>query len=109
MSDLQGVLNVIVDPTRRAILDALREQNLFVNEICEHFLLTQGAVSQHLKVLRDVDLVRVKRVGRRRLYEANPLPLLELFQWVAHYQSFWPKKLDRLGNYLDMNFGKPQK
>lgn len=95
------IFKAIADPTRRAILDLLSEQQLSVNEICSQFALTQGAVSQHLKILRDLDLVVVTKVGRQRLYAANPLPLLEVFAWLSHYHRFWPDHLDALGAYLE--------
>jgi DNA-binding transcriptional ArsR family regulator len=95
------IFKVIADPTRRAILDALQDRPLSVTEICGQFSLTQGAVSQHLKILRDVDLVTVTKAGRQRLYSADPLPLLEVFEWLLHYRRFWPKRLDALGDYLD--------
>lgn len=97
------VFRVIVDPTRRAILDLLKDEPFSVMDICTHFSMTQGAISQHLKILRDADLVHVTRQGRRRLYAANPLPLLEVFHWLSHYQRFWPKSMDRLEKYLDEN------
>ncbi len=99
--DNPDIFRAIVDPTRRAILHALQRQTLQVSEICGLFSLTQGAVSQHLKILRDAELVRVTKDGRRRRYEINPLPLLEVFHWVMHYHRFWPNRLDRLEAYLD--------
>lgn len=95
------IFKAIADPTRRAMLDLLRDQQLSVNEICSRFALTQGAVSQHLKILRDFDLVVVTKVGRQRLYAANPWPLLEVFTWLSHYHRFWPDHLDALGDYLE--------
>lgn len=97
----QDIFKAIADPTRRAMLDLLSEQQLSVTEICRHFALTQGAVSQHLKVLRDFELVKVTKVGRQRLYTANPRPLLEVFQWLSHYHHFWPDRLEALDDYLE--------
>jgi DNA-binding transcriptional ArsR family regulator len=94
------IFKVIADPTRRAILDVLQDQQLPVSKICNQFALTQGAVSQHLKILREVDLVKVTKAGRQRLYSANPLPLLQVFEWLLHYQKFWPNRLDALGDYM---------
>ena len=95
------IFKVIADPTRRAILDVLRDRQQSVNEICSQFSLTQGAVSQHLKILRDFDLVIVTKAGRQRLYSANPIPLLEVFDWLLHYRGFWPNRLNALDDYLE--------
>jgi DNA-binding transcriptional ArsR family regulator len=91
----------VADPTRRAVLDALSSGELSVNEICERFHVTQSAISQHLKVLRDAGLVKVRAQGRQRIYRLEARPLREVFDWAAHYEKFWNKKLDALGELLD--------
>lgn len=91
----------ISDPTRRAILDALASGERAVGELGEHFPISQPALSQHLRVLRDAGLVAPRRDGRRRLYRLRPEPLRAVYDWVAHYERFWDAKLDALGAYLD--------
>jgi DNA-binding transcriptional ArsR family regulator len=96
-----GVFRALSDPTRRAILDLLREGDRSVSELAEPFAISQPAVSQHLKILRDAGLATPTKQGRRQLYRLNPGPLREAYDWLTHYQRFWTKKLDALGALLD--------
>jgi DNA-binding transcriptional ArsR family regulator len=97
----EDVFRAIADPTRRALLDQLRRGRKPVGVLADAFSLTLPAVSQHLRVLREVDLVREERDGRRRIYQLNPEPLREVADWLAHYERFWQRKLDALERYLD--------
>lgn len=91
----------VADPTRRAVLDLLRDGERTVGELCARFDISQPAISQHLKVLRETGLVSVRRDGRVHYYKLEPLPLREVAQWIDHYEQFWDEKLDALGAYLD--------
>ena len=95
------VYKAIADPTRRAILNLLSEADRPVNELAIPFRMSQPAISQHLKVLREAGLVTVKREGRQRLYHMEPGPLREVYNWLEHFEQYWERKLDALGTYLD--------
>lgn len=95
------VFRAISDPTRRAILAMLGDADRSVTELAEPFRMTQPAVSQHLRILRDAGLVSAAKSGRQRLYRINPLPLKEVYDWVGHYERFWNQKLDALGRFLE--------
>lgn len=97
------VFRAIADPTRRALLDGLLAGEQPVTKLASSFDMTMPAVSQHLKVLRDVGLVREHRLGRQRLYRINPEPLREVVDWIAHYERFWTTKLDALERHLRRN------
>ena len=73
-----AVLEVIAEPTRRRILDAVRDGERSVGELVEQVGMHQPGVSRHLKVLRDAGLVEVRRDAQRRLYRLRPEPLMEL-------------------------------
>jgi DNA-binding transcriptional ArsR family regulator len=96
-----AVFRALADPTRRAMLDRLRERESSVGELAEPFAMSQPAVSQHLKVLSEAGLVRARRDGRQRLYRLHAAPLREAFDWLERYERFWHRKLDALGAYLD--------
>src|SRR5919205_334019 len=83
----------IADPRRRAMLVLVRDEPRSVTEIAEHFDITQQAVSQHLKVLKDAGLVAVKPEGQRRLYVVRPEGLESLERFLA---ELWPAGLERL-------------
>jgi DNA-binding transcriptional ArsR family regulator len=99
--DAADTFRAVADPTRRAILDALAHGERSVGDLCALFDVTQSAVSQHLKVLRDAGLVHPRQEGRRRLYSLDAAPLRQVYDWAAHYECFWTRKLDVLGAVLD--------
>ncbi|MGH3769196.1 MAG: ArsR/SmtB family transcription factor [Pseudonocardiaceae bacterium] len=89
------------DPRRRAVLDLLRERACGVNELVELLGFSQPSTSKHLKVLREVGLVRVRKVAQRRIYMIDPAPIAELDAWLAPYRRLWNDSLDSLGRHLD--------
>ncbi len=100
-----SVFHAIADPTRRAVLDALRDGDLAVSGLLARIKSSQSALSQHLAVLRRAGLVKPRRVGRHRFYRVEPAPLREVVDWIAEYDKFWTDKLDHLGEYLDRVHG----
>jgi len=95
------VFRAVSDPTRRGILELLRESERSASELALPFDMTKAAVSQHLRMLREADLVRVRKEGRQRIYRLNPIPLQVLYDWAAHFEDFWNEGLSSLGAYLD--------
>lgn len=97
------IFNAIADPTRRALLDKLREGEQPVKQLAEPFQMSLPAISQHLQILCEAGLVQVRKAGRQRLYRLNPQPLKEVSNWITNYEKFWQDKLDALGKYLEEN------
>ena|SRR5690242_11469517 len=97
------VFRAVADPTRRELLDRLRDGDLAVTTLAESFEMSLPAVSQHLKVLREAGLVEEHRDGRFRVYRLNPDPLREVADWVDHFERFWKSRLRRLGEHLERN------
>lgn len=95
-----AVLEVIAEPTRRRILDAVRNGERSVGELVETVGMHQPGVSRHLKVLRDAGLVEVRRDAQRRLYRLRPEPLMELDAWLAPFRAEWTARLDSLERHL---------
>ena len=98
---MPSVLEVIAEPTRRQILDLLREAEMAVGDVVEELSISQPAVSKHLKVLRDAGLVVVRVDGQRRLYRVRPEPLQDLDVWLAPYRAMWSTALADLERHLD--------
>src|SRR5437764_5242554 len=94
------VLDVIAEPPRRRILDAVREGERSVNDLVQQVGMHQPGVSRHLKVLRDAGLVEVRRDAQRRLYRLRPEPLMELDAWLEPYRAEWAGRLDALERHL---------
>jgi DNA-binding transcriptional ArsR family regulator len=95
-----AVLEVIAEPTRRRILDAVRDGERSVGELVDTVGMHQPGVSRHLKVLRDAGLVEVRRDAQRRLYRLRPEPLMELDEWLEPYRAEWAGRLDSLERHL---------
>jgi DNA-binding transcriptional ArsR family regulator len=94
------ILEVIAEPTRRRILDAVRGGERSVGELVDTVGMHQPGVSRHLKVLRDAGLVEVRREAQRRLYRLRPEPLMELDAWLEPYRAEWSARLDGLERHL---------
>jgi DNA-binding transcriptional ArsR family regulator len=92
---------LVAEPTRRRILDLLRERARPVGELVKLVGLSQPGVSKHLRLLREAGLVRVRQEGQRRWYELDPEPLAELDEWLEPYRKLWEERLDRLERHLD--------
>jgi DNA-binding transcriptional ArsR family regulator len=95
-----AVLEVIAEPTRRRILDAVRDGERSVGELVEKVGMHQPGVSRHLKVLRDAGLVEVRRDAQRRLYRLRAEPLMELDAWLEPYRTEWAGRLGSLERHL---------
>ena len=95
-----SVLDVIAEPTRRRLLDAVRERERSVTELVEAVGMHQPGVSRHLKVLRDAGLVEVRRDAQRRMYRLRPEPLMEIDDWLEPYRAEWQARLDSLERHL---------
>jgi DNA-binding transcriptional ArsR family regulator len=95
------VFEVVAEPTRRRILDLLREDERPVGGLVDALGLSQPAVSKHLRVLREAGLVEVRAVAQRRLYRVRPEPLRAMDEWLAPYRRLWATALDDLERHLD--------
>ena len=91
-----ATIEVLAEPSRREILDALRGGEQPVHALVGRLAMSQPAVSKHLRVLRDAGLVTVRPDGQRRFYRLNPAPLMELDDWLEPYRQLWRTSLDLL-------------
>jgi DNA-binding transcriptional ArsR family regulator len=96
-----SLFEVVAEPHRRRILDALRVRDRSVTELVELLGLAQPTVSKHLKTLRAADLVVVRPDAQRRWYRLHPEPLRQLDHWLQPYRHAWAQRLDALGDHLD--------
>ncbi|MFA9269639.1 MAG: metalloregulator ArsR/SmtB family transcription factor [Baekduiaceae bacterium] len=88
--------HAIADPTRRAILDQLRDGELSAGDLGAHVRISQPSLSQHLKVLREAGLVAARRDGRRRLYRLEPSALRIVREWIVEYEGYWDDALTEI-------------
>ena len=96
--------DVLGDPVRRRILELLADGEQPSGAVTEviraEFGISQPAVSQHLRVLRDNGFATVRAQGARRLYAVDPAPLREVDRWLQRYRGFWDQRLDALATEL---------
>lgn len=95
------VFATLADPTRRRIVELLAESEREAGAIADAFSISQPAVSRHLRVLREADIVTVEPVGTKRIYRLRPDGLSELFAWAARYRTFWNDRLEALASQLE--------
>jgi DNA-binding transcriptional ArsR family regulator len=91
----------LADETRVKIVDVLATRDCSVNDLVALFSISQPAISQHLKVLREAGLARVRPEAQRRIYSLDPAGLRELDTWLNRYRKFWANRLDRLEAHMD--------
>jgi DNA-binding transcriptional ArsR family regulator len=96
-----STFDVLAEPTRRRILDLIRDTERPVNELVARLDVSQPGVSKHLRVLREAGLVEVRTDAQRRLYRVRPEPLAEIDAWLAPYRRLWAQRLDDLERHLD--------
>jgi DNA-binding transcriptional ArsR family regulator len=96
--------DVLGDPVRRRILELLADGEVAAGEVAavvqEEFAISQPAVSQHLRVLRDSGFTTVRAEGTRRLYSLDPTPLREVDRWLEGFRRLWAPHLDALATEL---------
>lgn len=89
--------SALADPTRRDILELLSTSGqLTAGDIYVKFSVSPPAISQHLKVLRDADLVTVEKKAQQRLYQINPAKLKEIDEWLKKLAEQWEERFNRL-------------
>jgi DNA-binding transcriptional ArsR family regulator len=93
--------DVLAQPSRRRILDLLRDGERPVGELVDALAASQPAVSKHLRILRDAGVVDVRVDAQRRVYRLRPEPLRELDAWLEPYRALWASHLDALERHLD--------
>ena len=101
MPPVSTLFDVIADPSRRRVLDLLRDDEHTVSELVDTLDMSQPAVSKHLRVLRDAGLVEARVDAQRSIYSLRAEPLAELDAWLAPYRRFWRGKLASLERHLE--------
>lgn len=96
----RDVFQAIADPTRRAIIGMLAQEQLNLNAVADKFDVSRPAISKHIKILTECGLVIINQQGRERYCEAKLEKLNEVSDWIEQYRQFWTDKLNALDTYL---------
>lgn len=95
------VFYALAEPRRRKIIETLaKEGQLSASEIYEKFDVTAQAISQHLKILLDVGLLRMEKKAQQHIYGLNPKSIYEIEEWTKRMEILWSERLDRLDDVL---------
>lgn len=110
----RDIFQAIADPTRRAIISLIALQAMTPNAIAEHFHTSRQAVSQHLRILTECELVSQTQQGREVYYQLYVNKMKEIDKWLNQFRKIWEDKLDNLEKYLakiqnQKNIGKQKK
>lgn len=94
------LFQVLGDPSRLRIVEALRGGEQSVNDIVESVYIDQSGVSRHLRILHEAGFVRVRPEGQKRFYSLCPEPFQDLASWASQYRRLWEGRLDKFGEAL---------
>src|ERR1051325_4089939 len=96
----RDIFQAIADPTRRAILVLIASQAMTPNALAEHFDSCRQAVSRHIKILTECELVKQEQTGREIYYHLNPKKMKEVSDWLEPFRQKWQSSFKRLDNVL---------
>jgi DNA-binding transcriptional ArsR family regulator len=96
----RDIFQAIADPTRRAILALLALQAMTPNALAEHFNSSRQAVSKHIKILTECEVVRQQQTGREIYYHFNAKKMKEIDLWLEQFKKQWEDRFDQLDNLL---------
>ena len=97
----RDIFQAIADPVRRDIIELLAEDALTVNAVAEKFDVSRPAISKHLKILKECEVIDFQQKGRERYCIIQPKTLVPAFLWMEQYKELWESKLDSFEKYLN--------
>jgi DNA-binding transcriptional ArsR family regulator len=98
----RDVFQAIADPTRRAIIALVALQAMTPNALAEHFSTTRQAVSKHLRILSECELVTAEQRGREIYYRLEIDKMKEIDEWLEQYRQIWETRYEQLGEVLEI-------
>ncbi len=96
----RDVFQALADPTRRAILGLIAVQSMTPNAVAEHFSTSRQAVSKHIKILTQCQLIKQQQAGREIYYHFNPQKMKEIDEWLQPFRAMWENRFDQLDDLL---------
>lgn len=96
----RDVFQAIADPIRRDIIELVSKKMLTVNDIAEEFDISRPAISKHIKILNECNILEIHKEGRKRFCKIQPQQLVPAFLWIEQYKTLWEDRIDSFENYL---------
>jgi DNA-binding transcriptional ArsR family regulator len=103
---LDRVFFALSDPTRRAIIERLTQEEMTVKNLAEPFEMSLPAISKHLRVLETAGIVSQRKEGRFRYYHLNPCSMQSATEWINHWSRFWTASFSNLERFLEQEEDK---
>ena len=97
----RDVFQAIADPIRREIIDILSKESLTVNEVAERFDISRPAISKHLKILNECEIIQINQSGRERRCVIQAEKLIPAFIWIQQYHKLWEERIDAFEEYIN--------
>lgn len=101
MEKRRDVFQAIADPTRREILSLIAKEPLNLNSIAKNFEMSRPAISQHIKILDESELVVIQKKGRQRFCYIRPQKIKEVDQWLEQFRQLWEDRFNQLDQVLN--------
>ena len=102
---MQKVFSALADSNRRKIIELLHEDNSTLLEMSDKFSISFQALSKHIKILEDAEIVKKTRKGKYRELSLNRLPLKRSLEWISFYANFWSESFDKLDQLINQHHG----
>jgi DNA-binding transcriptional ArsR family regulator len=102
----RDIFQALADPTRRAILVLIAAQSMTPNALAEHFHTSRQAVSKHIQLLTETQLLRQEKSGREIYYHFNPDKMKEVDQWLEQFRNLWENRFDQLDQFISQTKSK---
>lgn len=99
----EAIFSALAHPARRQVIALLLDRDRTAGAIAQEFEISRSAVSEHLAVLRNADLVRETKSGRERIYALNAEPLRELRSWLEPFEAYWKARMSDLAGQIEEN------
>lgn len=96
----RDVFQAIADPIRRDIIELVSKKMLTVSDIAEEFDISRPAISKHIKILNECNILEIHKEGRKRFCKIQPQQLVPAFLWIEQYKTLWEDRIDSFENYL---------
>ena len=96
----RDVFQAIADPTRRAIINLVARESLNLNSVAENFDVSRPAISKHIKILSECQLLKQKQTGREIYYQLNPSRIKEVDKWLEPFRQLWEDRFSQLDKVL---------
>ena len=97
----RDVFQAIADPNRRAIISLISKERLSLNSVAEHFDISRPAISKHIKILTECEVVSQKQAGREIYYHVNIEKMKEIDIWIERFRKMWEQRFDQLDDILN--------